>query len=120
MHKTDIGRIGQDYIAKYLLKQGYTIFKENWKKWGFEVDIIAQQGDVVVFCEVKMRKGDFYQDFDQISECQVQRLLRAGELFLSDCYKEYDLRIDLFCLRYNEQTMEILSFQHFTDIVEAW
>ena len=119
MNKIRIGRVGQDYVTKYLLEHGYTIIKENWKKWGFEVDIVAQQREVVVFCEVKTRRGYFYQDFEQISECQIRRLLRAGELFLSNCDKEYDLRIDLFCLRYDEQTMGILSFQHFTDIAEA-
>ncbi len=120
MNTIDIGRIGQEYVLRYLLDNGYIILKENWKKWGFEVDIIAQQAENIIFCEVKMRKGSFYQDFDQISECQVQRLLRAGDLFLSDCADEHDLRIDFFCLQYDERTMEIVSFQHFTDIVEAW
>jgi putative endonuclease len=47
------GNIGESIAAKYMFKLGYTILDRNYgRKWG-ELDIVAQQGDVVHFVEVK-------------------------------------------------------------------
>ena len=43
--------------AKQMQKLGYTIIEQNYRsQWG-EIDIIAQKDDVLIFTEVKFRKG---------------------------------------------------------------
>jgi putative endonuclease len=55
----DLGQKGEDLAADHLKKNGYKILFRNWK-WGkHEIDIIAENKDIVAFVEVKTRTDDF-------------------------------------------------------------
>ena len=58
MNKTEIGRLGEDAVCKYLTDRGYTIVERNYRIKGGEIDIIADNGDYIAFVEVKSRKPD--------------------------------------------------------------
>ena len=58
MNKTEIGRLGEDAVCKYLTDSGYTIVERNYRIKGGEIDIIADNGDYIAFVEVKSRKPD--------------------------------------------------------------
>lgn len=49
------GRAGEDIAAKYIEAKGGRILARNYHVRGGEVDIIYADGDVTVFCEVKLR-----------------------------------------------------------------
>ena len=53
----DIGRRGEDLAHRYLRRHGFTIVARNWRppQGGGEIDIIAWEGDSLVFVEVKSR-----------------------------------------------------------------
>ena len=44
----------------YMKEQGYKILKTNYKTPFGEADIVARDGDAVVFCEVKTRQSDAF------------------------------------------------------------
>jgi putative endonuclease len=49
----ETGDMGETIAASYLQKQGYSITDRNYRrKWG-ELDIVAQQGTIIHFVEVK-------------------------------------------------------------------
>ena len=50
------GDIGENIAREYLKSIGYRIIKTNFKNTIGEIDIIAYDGDVIVFLEVKYRK----------------------------------------------------------------
>jgi len=58
--KSDLGKVGEKLAAEYLKKQGYKILEFNYKnKSGRmlgEIDIIAREGEEIVFVEVKTRE----------------------------------------------------------------
>ena len=54
-HNKEIGRKGEAAAARYLQYVGYEIVDRNWSCPAGEVDIVARDGDVLVFCEVKTR-----------------------------------------------------------------
>jgi len=58
--KSDLGKAGEKLAAKYLKKQGYKILEFNYKnKTGRmlgEIDIVARDGEEIVFVEVKTRE----------------------------------------------------------------
>lgn len=58
MTKSEIGKLGEDYVCGYLVKQGYKIAARNYRIKGGEIDIIAVNGDYIAFVEVKARKPD--------------------------------------------------------------
>ncbi|CCQ54091.1 Protein of unknown function UPF0102 [Crocosphaera watsonii WH 0003] len=56
---TSIGKIGEKFVAQWLIHQGWQILHERWRSpWG-EIDIIAQDhnSDTLIFIEVKTRKS---------------------------------------------------------------
>ncbi len=49
----DIGNLGEDMAASYLAEAGYRIIDRNFHSHQGEIDIVAEDGDVLVFIEVK-------------------------------------------------------------------
>lgn len=52
------GAEGERIAAEFLLKQGYRILERNFRTALGEIDIVAQDGKMLVFVEVKARSGD--------------------------------------------------------------
>ena len=51
-----LGERGEDAAAAFLDRVGMTVVERNWRTGAGEIDIVALDGDVVVFCEVKTRR----------------------------------------------------------------
>lgn len=52
---TQSGKIGEEYAALFLRKSGYKILGRNFRSRFGEIDIVAVEGDTLVFVEVKTR-----------------------------------------------------------------
>jgi len=57
-----LGRYGEGLAAGRLAEAGMTVLERNWRcgRTG-EIDIVARDGDVLVVCEVKTRRGGGFQ-----------------------------------------------------------
>jgi putative endonuclease len=53
----ETGRKGQQAAEAYLLKNGYDILARNFRLKTGEIDLIARDGEYVVFIEVKCRNS---------------------------------------------------------------
>jgi putative endonuclease len=107
----EIGRIGENIAAGFLLKKGFCVICQNYrKKWG-EIDIIAEKDKKLHFVEVKTvsRKsygGKFEQEInnyrpeDNMHPWKLQRLRRAIQTYLLEKYKanEPEWQFDLTCV----------------------
>ncbi len=54
------GRKGEDLAAAYLERAGYEIIERNYRCAFGEVDIVAREGDSLVFVEVKSRRSESF------------------------------------------------------------
>ena len=59
-YKKLLGRIGENKATNHLKKLGYTILDRNFTTRVGEIDIIASDGEFIVFVEVKTRKDDSF------------------------------------------------------------
>ena len=57
---TEIGKKGEILAKDFLIAKNYTILFMNWRNKHSEIDIIAQDGKMIVFVEVKSRKNNQY------------------------------------------------------------
>ena len=57
--KRALGREAEDRAARYLLEQGYTLVTRRFSSKGGEIDLVALDGETMVFVEVKARSGKF-------------------------------------------------------------
>ncbi len=54
------GKDSEVFAVKYLRKKGYKIIEQNYRNRIGEIDIIAKDGDSLVFVEVKARKSNYF------------------------------------------------------------
>lgn len=52
----EVARIGERLAAQYLKEQGYQILEHNYRLRTGEIDLIAKEGERIVFVEVKTRR----------------------------------------------------------------
>ena len=53
----DLGKWGEQVAVDYLQRKGYEILERDWKSGHRDLDIIALDGDTIVFVEVKTRRS---------------------------------------------------------------
>jgi len=76
MNKKSLGDFGEEVAADRLRVKGYRILARNWRTSAGEIDIIAQQNDVIVFVEVKTRTSDLYgTPQDAITQNKRRRII---------------------------------------------
>jgi putative endonuclease len=77
------GRIGEDIAVKYLKKHKYQIVERNYSNKLGEIDIIALDGDYLVFVEVKMRETtQFGMPREAVTIYKQRHIIRAAQLYL--------------------------------------
>ena len=54
------GKRGEDLAAAYLSEEGYRILDRNYRCIFGEIDIVAEEGETLVFAEVKSRRSFAY------------------------------------------------------------
>lgn len=60
--KDAVGQYGERVAVRHLEQAGWTVLARNWRCAHGELDIIATDGPVLVFCEVKTRSSTAYGD----------------------------------------------------------
>lgn len=85
--KKNLRKTGGDYekiAGEYLCGLGYDILQYNFRSRYAEIDIVALDGDVLVFCEVKYRKTRISTHALEAVNSQKQwRISQAALFYLS-------------------------------------
>lgn len=87
-----LGRQGERLVCKLFRRRGYEILACNWRCRYGELDIIARDGGVLVFAEVKTLRKVWrdYRPASNLSPRQLARDLRAAaayrDLYASSCF----------------------------------
>jgi putative endonuclease len=80
----DLGRYGEQLAREYLEAQGLRILECNYHFHHAELDIIAEDGDVLVFCEVKTRRDRQFGTPEQaVTARKVRQIRRVAGAYLS-------------------------------------
>jgi putative endonuclease len=77
VNRAQRGRAGEDAAAALLEAHGYRIVGRNVRLPGGEVDIIARDGDTVVFVEVKARASAAFGSAVGAVDARKRATLRA-------------------------------------------
>jgi putative endonuclease len=94
---TDLGARGERIAAAYLSDLGFRVLDRNWRCREGELDLVARDGDTLVFCEVKTRRGTGFGHPVEAVTATKQRRLRRLALRWLDAHDEHarDLRFDV-------------------------
>ena len=96
--KKEVGKFGEDFAKNYLKKLGWKILDTNFHYSRYaELDIVAKDGDTIVFVEVKTRSTtSFGHPFEVVNKTKLDNIFKAGLAWLNttkESYKNY--RIDV-------------------------
>ncbi|MFZ9541236.1 MAG: YraN family protein, partial [Ilumatobacteraceae bacterium] len=75
-HNRDLGSRGEQLVVDWYRRRGHDIVDRNWRCRGGEIDIVATQANVLVFCEVKTRATDRFGSPAHAVTLDKQRRLR--------------------------------------------
>jgi putative endonuclease len=79
MNKHETGRLGEKLACDFLYRNGYDIIETNFRCREGEIDIVARQGDTLVFVEVRTRTGrGFGSPEESITPAKMHRLRTAA------------------------------------------
>ena len=91
-----LGPWGEALAAEYLRKKRFRIAAMNYRTRLGELDLVAERGQFVVFCEVKLRKtADFAAAREFVDARKQQRLRAAALLYLSEHETALQPRFDV-------------------------
>ena len=109
-----IGIKGEEEAAKMLEKKGYKIIEHNWRLGHWEIDLIAENNQEIVFTEVKARTtmfGDIRPE-EYVDEAKKKRMIISGNAFIKHSKSTKSLRFDIIGIVVDPQTMEVIYRSH--------
>ena len=97
MDKKALGNKGEAFAAEYYRKLGFTVTAQNFTCRGGEIDIIAENGEYIIFVEVKTRSSNsLYSPAEAVDFKKQKRLTVAAMKYLSENETEKQPQFDVF------------------------
>jgi len=97
--RQETGRAGENLAASLLEQENWLIIERNWRTRRGEIDIIALDGDTIVFVEVKTWPHGEEGDLEIVIGSQkVRRMVETAKCFLNT-HRQYSgryVRFDVF------------------------
>jgi putative endonuclease len=82
----NIGAYGEAVAGEFMKKRGYSIVTRNWRFGHGEIDIVARDGEILVFIEVRLRGKDaVVRGYESISTHKKRTLHRTCLAYLKKC-----------------------------------
>lgn len=109
------GVAAEDSVASLYMRSGQPVIERRWRGQSGEIDLIAQDGDVIVFIEVKKSRSHDEAAL-HLSQRQMARIYGAGSEFLGTQPKGQltDVRFDVALVDDTGQIKVIENaFDHF-------
>lgn len=83
MTRREVGALGEKLAADLLKGKGYEIVERNFRCRQGEIDIIARDGECLVFVEVRARRGsDFGAPEESVTHSKQERLVLLADAYL--------------------------------------
>jgi putative endonuclease len=100
--RRQLGKRGEEAAARYLSEKGLRILERGYRVRCGEIDLIARDGDELVFVEVKTRRSLRCGDpLEAVTETKRRRILRAASLYLQSTGSwDSPCRFDIVAVRF--------------------
>src|SRR5271167_679773 len=104
-----LGRRGERAAEKHLRRNGYRIVARNFRAAGAEIDLVAMDGETLVFVEVKTRRHRAAGAPEEaVDERKQTRMRRAAEVFARRYREnEIEMRFDIAAVDASGKRLEI-------------
>jgi len=99
-----LGKLGERFALDYLKKKKYRIVKKGYRLFGGDIDVIAYDKDILVFVEVKTRRGTRYGlPEESVNSAKQKQIRKIAQGFMTmNKLEERECRFDILALDYND------------------
>jgi len=99
-NKRSTGSKGEQIACEFLTKLGYKIIERNYHYGHGEIDIVAKDGEIIVFVEVKYRKSlEYGQPETAITKGKQKQIRKIAEAYIYERdIKDTSCRIDVVAI----------------------
>ena len=113
-YRQKLGKTGENLAAQFLQRKGYQILERNYRKYRGEIDLIARDGNCLVFVEVKTaRSREFGHPVLKVDRRKREQLGKIAMAY----YQEHELedqesRFDVVTVVFRGGKAEIEHFEN--------
>jgi putative endonuclease len=113
-----LGKSGEDLACDEIIRRGYVVLARRYRRRGGEIDIIARDGQTIVFIEVKTRRGfDFGAGGEAVGPLKRRRMAAIALDFLARQHVTHvPCRFDVIVIDCSGPTPRIELFQNAFDV----
>ena len=113
--KGNLGPYGEKLGGKFLKRLGYRILKKNYRCQTGEIDLVAVDGDTLVFVEVKTRRNDDAAFPEAaVNSHKRRQITRAAKTFIAQNHAQhFPARFDILAIVVPEKGKP--QVEHFID-----
>ncbi|NCA87208.1 MAG: YraN family protein [Clostridia bacterium] len=98
----ETGEQGEELAAQYLANAGYKILERNWHFGKNEIDLIAQDGEFIVFAEVKTRRtANFGEPEVFVTRAKQRAIIKAANGYFMIKDVQLEARFDIISVLYH-------------------
>jgi putative endonuclease len=98
-NKAKTGENAEQYAKSYLETKNYRILFSNWRHRHAEIDIIALDGNCVVFVEVKARKNNTFGNPEEfVGKLKMKKMREAADAYIEQFNWQGQLRFDIIAI----------------------
>jgi putative endonuclease len=104
-----LGRQGERAAERHLKRRGYRMVARNFRAVGAEIDLMAMEGDTIVFVEVKTMSGiGGGEPADAVDRRKQERMRRAAEAFVARRrVPDREMRFDVVAITFDDRKMNL-------------
>lgn len=104
----DLGKKGEEAALQHLQAKGHIILQRNFRYGRAEVDIVSQEGNIIVFTEVKTRSSSRFGYPEEFVDRQKVRLMKeAAEEFIYRQHHQGEVRFDIISVTIKNDTVQV-------------
>jgi putative endonuclease len=112
--RVNLGEIGENLACLELERLGYAVVARRYRRRGGEIDIIAEDGETLVFVEVKTRAGDrFGSGVEAVTGLKRRRLVSlAHDYVVRHRVSNRPCRFDIVSIRVGARGPDVEVFRN--------
>jgi putative endonuclease len=105
LNTTKTGRTAERLASEYLQKKGLQPLEYNYRTKAGEIDLIMQDGEDIVFIEVRLRNNPHFGNaIESIDQRKQQKIIKTANHYLSrwNLIDKVNCRFDVIGISYHQ------------------
>lgn len=109
------GRKAEKRACAYLRRHGLSLIDQNYRTPRGEIDLVMEDGDTLVFVEVRYRRSEAYGlAGETVDRSKQQKLRLSAEQYLQECYgsRSRPCRFDVVAIAGDSRSGKIVWYRN--------